>query len=194
MTTPPADRDPLPTLAPEAAGERGQPGAATADGQAVVIRPLADSDVAEVVAVIRAAFEEYRGRLDPPSSAHQKTDAIVRVELADGGGFVACAGSAIVGCVFFHRFATHLYLDRLSVLPAYRGRGAARELIEAVERQACREDVGAVRLTVRLTLEHHRRFYERLGYEMLQYGTHAGYAAPTSVTLQKLLASTSGSG
>src|SRR5690349_6322440 len=130
----------------------------------ITLRPLTNADAPAVVAVIRAAFEECEGVLDPPSSAHHKTEAIVRAELADGGGFVACAGEEVVGSVFFHRFPTHLYMDRLSVLPAYRVGGIARRLIDAVERQARDEGRGAVHLTVRLVLHRNRQYYERLGY------------------------------
>jgi predicted N-acetyltransferase YhbS len=149
------------------------------------IREIADDDVPWVVDVIRAAFEEYRGRLDPPSSAHHKTAEVVRRELADGSAFVACHAQGIVGCVFYHIYPDHLYLDRLAVLPSYRGQGIARALIWAVEQRAGQYSLSEVRLSVRVVLESNRAYYERLGYTFLGYGTHAGYTTPTSVTLGK---------
>jgi predicted N-acetyltransferase YhbS len=149
------------------------------------IREITEPDVPWIVDVIQAAFEEYRGRLDPPSSAHHKTADIVRRELADGGAFVACDTQAIVGCVFYHLYPDHLYLDRLAVLPSFRHQGIARALIQAVETRARQAGLGEVRLSVRLMLESNLAYYERLGYRFLSYGTHAGYTTPTSVTLCK---------
>lgn len=149
------------------------------------IRDITAYDVPWVVDVIRAAFEEYRGRFDPPSSAHHKTAEVVRRELADGGAFVACDIQTIVGCVFYHSYPDHLYLDRLAVVPSYRGQGIARALILAVEQRAGQYGLGEVRLSVRLVLENNRAYYERLGYTFLRYDTHAGYTMPTSVTLCK---------
>ncbi len=149
------------------------------------IREITEHDLPRVVDVIRAAFEEYRGVLDPPSSAHHKTAEIVSRELANGGAFVAWDRQAIVGCVFYHLYPDHLYLDRLAVLPSHRGRGIARELIRAVEQRAGQYGLGEVRLSVRLALESQRGFYERLGYTFLSYGIHPGYTTPTSVTLRK---------
>jgi predicted N-acetyltransferase YhbS len=151
------------------------------------VREITAHDVPWIVDVIRAAFEEYRGRLDPPSSAHHKTAEIVGRELADGGAFVACDTQAIVGCVFYHRYPDHLYLDRLAVLPSHRGQGIARELIRAVEQRAGQYGLSEVRISVRVVLESNRAYYERLGYTFLSYDTHAGYTTPTSVTLCKQL-------
>jgi hypothetical protein len=43
-----------------------------------------------------------------------------------------------------------------------------------------------VRLNVRLSLKALQDWYARQGYTFLSYGTHAGYAAPTFVVLQKM--------
>jgi predicted N-acetyltransferase YhbS len=151
----------------------------------IEIRQASSADLPAVVDVIHAAFDEYRGRLDPPSSAHHKTVESAREELRDGGAFVAVDGSELVGCVFYHPYPDHIYLDRLAVLPAQRGRGLARRLISAVEQRALAAAIPLVRLSVRLALADNRAYYERQGYQLWRFGTHAGYAAPTYVTLQK---------
>lgn len=153
------------------------------------IREITEPDVTRVVDIIRVAFEEYRGRLDPPSSAHHKTPEIVLRELADGGAFVACDPQVIVGCVFYHVRPDHLYLDRLAVLPGHRGQGIGRALILTVEDRTRQYGLGEIRLSVRLALENQRAYYERLGYMFLSYGTHPDYTTPTSVMLRKQLKS-----
>lgn len=148
-------------------------------------------DQAELLAaLIREAFAEYAGRLDPPSSAHGKTAERVRAELADGGALIARIGEHAVGCVFWHPYSDHVYLDRLAVLPDMRGRGIGRALIAAVERQTLALGLCHVRLSVRLALEQNRVLYEQLGYRVLSYGIHAGYSAPTFVMLEKRLSPT----
>lgn len=151
------------------------------------IRTATSSDIPALVAVIQAAFAEYHQRLDPPSSAHSKSIASTQQELADGGAFVAISQQDIVGCVFYHPYADHMYLDRLAVLPSHRQQGFAGRLITAVEDHALKSGLSHVRLSVRLALAQNRAYYERLGYQFLQYGTHTGYLNPTYIVLQKVL-------
>ncbi|MFP2931317.1 GNAT family N-acetyltransferase [Pyxidicoccus sp. 3LG] len=152
-----------------------------------MIREAVDADAALLARLLREAFEEYRGRLEPPSSAHGKTEEVVRRELRDGGALIAESPSGAEGCVFFHVRADHVYLDRLAVLPPFRGRGVARALVDAVEARARALGALPVRLNVRLALEDHQAWYARLGYAFRSHGTHEGYASPTYVVLQKTL-------
>jgi ribosomal protein S18 acetylase RimI-like enzyme len=139
------------------------------------------ADAPVLARLLREAFEEYRGKLDPPSSAHGKTAEAVLRELEGGGALLAEVEGAPVGCVFFHPKEDHLYLDRLAVLPEYRGAGVARRLMDEVEARAR----GPVRLSVRCSLAEQQAYYRRRGYVFLEYGTHAGYAEPTFLVLQK---------
>lgn len=152
-----------------------------------VLREAVPEDAPVLATLLREAFEEYRGRLDPPSSAHDKSEETVRQELRDGGAFLASDDTGPLGCVFFHPRADHVYLDRLAVRPAFRGRGVARALVDAVESRAQALGHTRVRLSVRLALKDHHVYYARLGYQHHGYGTHPGYAAPTFVILEKTL-------
>ena len=148
----------------------------------VRLREAGAADAPVLAWLLREAFEEYRGKLDPPSSAHGKTAEAVLRELEGGGALLAEVEGAPVGCVFFHPREDHLYLDRLAVLPAHRGAGVARALMEAVEARA----TGPVRLSVRCALTEQQAYYARRGYTFHAYGTHAGYAQPTFRVLQKV--------
>lgn len=152
-----------------------------------MIREAVPADAPLLARLLREAFEEYRGRLDPPSSAHDKTEDVVLRELRDGGALIAEEPPGPVGCVFFHVKPDHVYLDRLAVLPPFRGQGVARSLMEAVEARARALGPTPVRLNVRLALKDHQDWYGRQGYAFHGYGTHAGYASPTFVVLQKTL-------
>ncbi len=159
----------------------------------LVLREATEDDAATIVAVVHAAFEEYRGRLDPPSGAHGETVEQVRRKMVTARVVLASlrvkpGGSDVVaGCVFYEPREDHLYLFRLAVLPAYRRRGVGRILIANVEQQARALQLGRVRLGVRLALAPLRAYYERIGYRVVEYGTHAGYPVPTYVMLEKNL-------
>jgi hypothetical protein len=58
-------------------------------------------------------------------------------------------------------------------------------LITHVENQARASGLGQVRLGVRIALPLLRAYYERLGYRLVEYCTHDGYAEPTYVILGK---------
>ncbi|HEX5691075.1 MAG TPA: GNAT family N-acetyltransferase [Roseiflexaceae bacterium] len=148
----------------------------------------ATADEAEVVAAtLRAAFEEYRGWLDPPSGAHGETAEKIRREMRDAQVVLAQLGDTIAGCVFYAPVNQHIDLFRLAVLPEYRGRGIGRALIAYVEQRALELGFQRVQLGVRLQLPRNRALYERLGYQFVEARTHAGYSEPTYAILEKIL-------
>jgi ribosomal protein S18 acetylase RimI-like enzyme len=144
-----------------------------------------DADVATLVALLTAAFEEYRGRLDPPSGAHGETEAKLRDTLRGAHAVLARAGDEVAGCVFYAPMGDYIDLFRLAVLPAYRRRGVGRALVEYVEARALAQGIPRVQLGVRIALPHNRAYYEHLGYRFLEARKHAGYAEPTYVILEK---------
>jgi ribosomal protein S18 acetylase RimI-like enzyme len=154
----------------------------------LVLRDATAADAALLVGVLHAAFEEYRGRLDPPSGVHGETVATVRQNLTRACAVLALQGEAVAGCVFCEPQADHLYLSRLAVLPAYRRAGVGRALVAAVEQRAPALHLLRVRLGVRLALTELRAAYERMGYRPIEYHAHPGYPAPTYVVLEKEVA------
>ena len=153
----------------------------------VDVRRHAERDLAEMLAVIRTAFAEHRGQLVPPSSAEHKTLDILRAELSGADAFVAESAGCIVGCVLFRPRDASTYLDRLSVLPQWQGRGIASALIAAVEHEAVSRGFASLTLTVRLALTRQQAMYRHLGFEFASYGTHEGFNEPTSMTMRKSL-------
>src|SRR5262245_10630678 len=153
----------------------------------VLLREATDADVPTLVAVLIAAFDEYRGRLDPPSGAHGETEEKLRHLLRGASAVLAFVGDQVAGCVFYAPVGEHIDLFRLAVLPAYRGRGIGRALVEYVEAHAPALGISRVQLGVRVALPDNRAYYERMGYCFLEARTHAGYAEPTYVILEKRL-------
>jgi predicted N-acetyltransferase YhbS len=153
----------------------------------VAIRIVHDDEVELLMSLIQRAFAEYQGQLNPPSSAHTKTPAQLRAELADGAALVAAHHGEPVGCVLFHPRPDHVYLDRLSVLPHARGHGIGHALIAAVEQHTRVLGLDRIRLSVRLALADNHSFYRRLGYQDVSFGTHPGFQEPTFVTMERKL-------
>lgn len=153
----------------------------------VVLREAGEDDVSAALAVLHAAFEEYRAWLDPPSGVHRETVESLRAYLARGHLTLALLGTEIVGCVLYHAEEDQMYFGRLSVLPAARNRGIARMLIEHVEARTYDLGLARVRLSVRIAQPRNRAYYERMGYRFVEARAHAGYAEPTYVVLEKAL-------
>lgn len=126
----------------------------------------------------QSAFADY-GRLEPPSGAILETEASIRADLEAHGGAVALSDRMPVGCLRFERRPDHLHVRRVAVDPAHQGQGIGRALMEWIHDYARREGFAEVRVGVRVQLPGNRRFYECLGYTLLQQHTHEGYAQPT---------------
>jgi predicted N-acetyltransferase YhbS len=153
----------------------------------VTLRQAADADIPALLAVLKAAFEEYYGCLDPPSGAHDETEERLRETLRDTHAVLARVGGEPVGCVFYAPMGDYVDLFRLAVLPSHRRHGIGRALIEYVEGRASAIGIACVQLGVRVALPGNRAYYERLGYRFLEARAHSGYAEPTYVILEKRL-------
>ena len=149
------------------------------------VRAAHASEAARVAQVMRAAFAEYRGVLEPPSGALALDAHGVRA-LMELGGILACESEGrIVACVFHRTHPDHVYLGRLAVLPAFRGRGRGARLVAGVEALAVAAGRERVRLGVRLALPRNRTFFERLGYREVGLDSHEGMTVPTFAWLEK---------
>lgn len=149
------------------------------------LREATDDEVPILLAVLQAAFEQYRGRLVPPSGVHGETLETIRQKLKTGSAVLALVDDEVAGCVFYQQQASHMYLGRLSVLPKYRRRGVGQALIDYVEAQARMLKLPRVQIGVRVQLSDIRAYYERLGYRVVRYTTHEGYTQPTSAVMEK---------
>jgi predicted N-acetyltransferase YhbS len=151
----------------------------------LLLREATSADVPTLAALVREAFAEYHGRLDPPSGAHNETEDKIRTRLATAHATLASRAGLAVGCIFYELEVGYLYFSRLSVLPAHRRRGVGRELINYVETRARTLGLAGVRMGVRVALRPLHAYYDRLGYRLLEYRTHPGYAEPTYIILEK---------
>jgi ribosomal protein S18 acetylase RimI-like enzyme len=153
----------------------------------IKIRTAVAAEAGIVLGVMRRAFGEYRGRLEPESSVFAETVPAIAVKLAGGGGFLAEQAGRAVGCVIVEDLGDRAYLGRLAVDPALRGRGLGRRLAVAAEGFARRRGRPAIELNVRIALAGNIALFESLGYRETERRAHPGWPEPTYVVMEKML-------
>ena len=154
----------------------------------IAVRAAHPADAAAIAAVIAAAFEQYRGRLDPESAAFRETGAAIAREFADGSGAILAADDGTtLACVMTKQVGDDLYFGRLAVAPAARGRGLARLLVDAVEADARSRGLAGVRLGVRIALVENQQLFAGMGYVEIARAAHPGFDHPTYITMRKSL-------
>lgn len=94
------------------------------------------------------------------------TEAWVENDLARGERyFILEDGGVPVGCVAYERPAPgRAYLNRLSVLPAHRKRGAGARLVQHIVQLAAAESVRSISIGVIGEHAELKRWYESLGF------------------------------
>ncbi len=152
------------------------------------IRPGMLEEASVITELLRAAFAEYKGKLDPPSGAHSESVETVRGLLQSESSYVAILDGETVGVVFYRAHPDHadeVYLHRLAVLPHARRFGIGRALLEAVEESARAMGKDWVSLNVRIALPANRAYYSHLDYNVTGFAAHPGYSAPTYAMMRK---------
>ena len=137
-----------------------------------------DPALLQVLALIRTAFARMDGRIDPPSSMHRLTLA----DLADPRCEVRAIGSPPLACAVLTPRPETLYLGKLAVADAARGRGLARVLVEDAMQRAKALALPSVTLQVRIELSENHAAFARMGFVETGRTAHPGFDRPTSVT------------
>lgn len=152
---------------------------------ALSIRPAVRTDADAIVALIQAAFTPLIARLDPTPGALRETPATIGAELDTHRGLVAEIGGQLVGSALLKHWEDGLYLGRLAVAPAAQGRGVAKALLAAAERQARNLGYAQMILRVRLAMTENRRLFAGFGFIETELMKHDGYAEPTFAEMRK---------
>ena len=101
-----------------------------------------------------------------PKHTSQCTESWVRADLARGERyFIACDGPLPIGCVAYERATADLaYLNRLSVLPAWRRQGVGERLVRHVIDLARADAVATISIGVIGDHGELQRWYRKLGF------------------------------
>ena len=139
-----------------------------------------------VLDLIRRSFAYMDGRIDPPSSMHRLTVDRMR-EHCRAGGEIWVAGTAPTACMFLTPKPDCLYLGKLAVDQAHRGKGLARQMVAAAEDRARELGLPALELQTRIELTENHRAFARLGFVKTAEGAHPGYDRVTDITMRREL-------
>ena len=137
------------------------------------------ADGPSALALIRDAFAEHEGRIDPPSSARELTaEALARAE-------VWTLGRPPEAAVILTPHPDALRIGKLAVRRDRRRRGHARALAGAAEARARALGLPALTLQTRIELTGNHAAFEALGFERAGTTSHEGFERPTSVTFRR---------
>lgn len=143
-----------------------------------VIRPCSDpARAGEIHALTLAAFGPQP--TDPPSSVMKETVEDFARRLVEQTAFVAETDGAIVGSVFCEVEGEALYFGRLAVNDAWRRRGVAGALVDAVKAEARSRGLPLVTLKARIPMTGNVALFRKHGFTVTGEFAHAGYPAPT---------------
>jgi predicted N-acetyltransferase YhbS len=92
------------------------------------LRNYQKEDIPQILRIIKTAFSEQRGKVNPPSSAERKTIEIVEKELRKAKALVVETDNEIIACVFYQPKGDAIYIYRLAVLPEFRKRGIGKNV------------------------------------------------------------------
>lgn len=150
-------------------------------------RPLRADEAEAIAALIRRAFQHLPVLPDPLPSARRETPEVVRAILAAGGGAGIERDGRLVACVLWQKKPPGLYMGRLAVDPAWRGRGLARRLVAEAEAAAREGGHPVLWLSTRLVFQDNRKLFASCGFVEGALHAHEGYAQPTFVDMTKPL-------
>ena len=144
-----------------------------------------DPALAEVLPLIRGAFAEHEGVIDPPSSMHAMTEADVTRLAAEGE--VWGIGAPLVACVILQPREDALYAGRLSVDARSRRQGHARALLGLAEARARALGLPRVTLAARVELAGNHALFASEGFLETHRLAHEGFDRPTTIWFEKRL-------
>ncbi len=150
-----------------------------------VRRAGAAEDWAAIRALVAGAFSYMEGRVDPPSSIARWTPEIFAAEAAGCAAFLIEAEGRPVGYVSTKVEGEDLYLGKLAVDGAWRGRGLGRALVEAAEDEAMRRGLCGLSLQTRIELAENHAAFAAMGFARSGESAHEGYDRPTSVWMRR---------
>ena len=146
-----------------------------------------DPEVVEVLPLIRRAFSELDGVIDPPSSLNRVTGTDVARLAAEGE--VWAIGTPPVACVILEPREDALYLGRLAVDPEARRQGHARALLRLAEERARALSLPRVTLGCRVELAANHALFLSEGFAETHREAHEGFERPTTVWFEKRVSS-----
>ena len=154
----------------------------------IVVAPPDFADWAGLLALLHANYAYMAARIDPPSSLLRMDVAQFEKKSRDETMILAFEGQRLVGCVFAALREDRVYVGKLAVDTALRGRGIARRMMLEAEALARANAKPFLELETRVELTENHRTFAALGYSKVAETAHPGYSRPTSIVMRKPVA------
>ncbi len=145
--------------------------------------PVPDWDALHALLVTCFAYMD--GRIDPPSSLSRMTPGSLRDKARSETLVTLRRDGSLIGCGFFSDTGHSIYLGKLAVLPARRGRGLLRRIVGEADAMARRLGRPVLELETRVELVETHAAFARLGFTETGRTAHTGYDRPTSLTMTR---------
>lgn len=139
-----------------------------------------NADFGPVLRLIQSEFAYMEGRIDPPSSMRDLTEAALAAAPE-----VWALGEPPVACMVLTPKDNFLYLGKLAVAEGHRGQGLGRRMVAHAEARAAALGLAGVELQTRIELIENQQTFRAMGFVETARTAHKGYANPTSVTFRK---------
>jgi GNAT superfamily N-acetyltransferase len=159
--------------------------AATSSDARIVVSPTQFSDWTGLLALLRSAYAYMEARIDPPSSLLRMDAGELEAKARNEVLIIALEGQRLVGCAFASLRENCVYVGKLAVDAAFRGRGVARSILLAAETLARAEARPFVELETRIELVENHETFAALGFAKVGESSHPGFDRPTSITMRK---------
>ena len=151
------------------------------------IRLAVSAEAASIAAVLHQAFVEYVSLYTPEAfAATTPTTEYLQKRWGEGPVWVAVHNDLIVGTVGAVPKGEALYVRSMALLPAARGQGIGRLLLEQIERFAHERGDRQLFLSTTPFLIRAIRLYEQFGFQQSSDGPHDLFGTPL-FTMVKIL-------
>lgn len=154
---------------------------------AIGIRLAMTEDINATASVLRQAFIGYKPYYPPAAfAATTPTSHQIQERWEEGPVWVAVQNEIVVGTVAAVPKDSGLYVRSMAVLPALRGQGIGRMLLQTVEDFAIHHHHSRIFLSTTPYLKEAIRLYEHFGFQIINEGPHDLFDLPLFTMAKQL--------
>lgn len=151
----------------------------------IVVSPARFSDWPALLALLRSSYAYMESRIDPPSSLLRMDVGQLEQKAREEVLILALADRRLVGCAFACLRDDSIYVGKLAVDAAYRRRGVARGIMQAVETIARAHARAFIEFETRIELVENHETFAALGFRKVGESAHPGFDRATSIRMRK---------
>ncbi len=153
----------------------------------VLIRMATVAEAGPVAAVLYESFAEYRAAYTPEAfAATTPASDLVRDRMKEGPVWIALLDQSVIGTASAVGRGDDLYIRGMAVLPAGRGLGIGRLLLERIENYARAQGHSRLILSTTPFLQRAIRLYERFGFARSEEGPDQLFGTPLFTMVKSL--------